>query len=274
MYKKTVVVVGVLLAVCVAAVAARAEEYLIGEEDMLHILVWGNPDLSVRVPVKPDGRVSMPLVGEVTAAGLTTAALKETLERELSQFSRAPSVSVIVTEVNSFKVYLMGDGIEKKAPSGVVMLRRATSLLQLLAQLGSLKGADLNAAYVLRDRQRLPVDFAALVAGTDLSQDIPLRPNDLIVIPETMERRIRVVGAVKTPGLIAFTEGMTALDAVLSAGGFTEFANMNSVLVVRREGTSVKDIEVRLKDVVKRGDVRKNILLQPGDLVTVGATVL
>ena len=95
-----------------------------------------------------------------------------------------------------------------------------------------------------------------------------MKPDDLIFIPDNFDKRIIVVGAVRTPSVIPYREGLTALDAVLSAGGFTEFASQNSVIVVRKEGDSVKNVEVRLKDVIN-GDVSKNMALMPGDVVTV-----
>ncbi|MEW6115747.1 MAG: polysaccharide biosynthesis/export family protein [Nitrospirota bacterium] len=273
MREKMAIIAFAFILVFAASTASRAEDYVIGEEDALNISVWGSPELSVHVPVKPDGMISVPLVGEIKAAGMTPSELKAVLEQEFSRFAKAPTVSVIVTEVNSFKVYLLGEGITRTASTGVMTLKRKTTLLQLLAQLGSLKGANLNAAFILREGKKLPINFSTLVNTVDVAQDIALRPNDIIVIPETVEQRIKVVGEVKTPGLVPFAEGMTALDAVLSAGGFTNFASQNSVVIVRKEGKEVREIEARLKDVMKGGDLSKNVLLRPGDLITVKSSI-
>jgi polysaccharide export outer membrane protein len=252
--------------------------YVIGDEDVLRISVWGNPDLTVEIPVRPDGMISVPLVGDVRAAGLKPEELKTLLETDLKKYIKEPTVSVVVTAVNSFKVFVLGEGVSGAAttgttaagatPSGAVTLRRNTTLLQLLAQLGSLQNVDLNNSYILRNGQKLNVDFYKLVAKGNVSQDIRLKPNDIIFLPDNFDKRIKVVGAVKNPGIIQYTEGITALDAILSAGGFTEFANQNNVIVVRKEGNEVKNIEVNLKDVIN-GDIDKNLLLKPGDLVTV-----
>ena len=246
--------------------AAHSEGYVIGQEDMLQISVWGNPELNTTIPVTPDGTISVPLIGEIKAAGLTPQELKALLEKEYSQYIKAPTVSVVITAVNSFKVYVLGDGM---ASSGAISLKRATTLVQLLAQLGTFKYANLHDAYILRDGKRLNIDFFKLLVKGEVSLDIPLRPDDVIFIPDNFGQRIRVVGAVKTPGIFPFTEGMTALDAVLSAGGFTEFASENSVTVVRKVGSEVKNIEVKLKDVIENKDSGKNLLLRPGDLVSV-----
>ena len=242
--------------------------YVIGDEDVLQISVWGNPELTVQVPVRPDGMISFPLVGDVKAAGVSPQELKAILEKEISKYVKDPTVSVIVTSVNSFKVYVIGEGV---ATPGVVTLKRNTSLLQLIAQLGSLKNADLNNSFILRDDKKLNIDFSKLVLKGDISQDVQLAPNDTIFIPDNFEKRITVVGEVKNPGTISYREGLTAVDAILNSGGFTEFAKQNDVIIVRKEGNSVKNIEARLKDVIKDGDTSKDVLLRPGDLIIIKA---
>ncbi|MFZ3137797.1 MAG: polysaccharide biosynthesis/export family protein [Thermodesulfovibrionales bacterium] len=244
--------------------------YLIGDEDILQISVWGNPELNVQVPVRPDGMISFPLAGDVKASGVSPRELKSKLENELSKFVKTPTVSVMVTAINSFKVYVIGEGITLGGTnSGVITLRRNTSLMQLLAQVGSLKNADLNSAYILRDGKKLNNDFFKLIVKGDISQDIQLKPNDIIFIPDNFEKRIIVVGAVKNPGIIQYREGLTIVDAILNTGGFTEFAKQNDVLIVRKEGDTVKNIEARMKDVIKDGDISKDILLKPGDFIIV-----
>ncbi|MFA5074100.1 MAG: polysaccharide biosynthesis/export family protein [Nitrospirota bacterium] len=263
---------------------ASADAYLIGAEDMLHISVWGNPELSVHVPVRPDGMVSMPLIGDVKAEGKTPLELKKDIEKDLLKYVKAPVVSVTVTAINSFKVYVFGDGVSKSTPlfgensdgntgtlatsSGQIALKRNTTLLQLLAQIGSPSNIDLVNAYLLRGGEKLTVDFEQLVSKGDYSQDVKLEPNDIIYLPGGFSNRIRVSGAVRAPGVIQYSEGMTTLDAVLAAGGFTEFASQNSVLVARKEGKSIKNFKVKLKDVM-HGDLAENFPLRPGDVVTV-----
>jgi polysaccharide biosynthesis/export protein len=268
------IVCSVLLATLWISSDVSADQgYLIGEEDVLQISVWGNQELSIQVPVRPDGMISFPLVGDVRAAGIGPQELKLLLERELSKFIKTPTVSVIVTAINSFKIYVIGEGISSTTGGvsnpGVITLKRNTALLQLLAQLGSLKNADLNNAYILRDGKRLNNDFFKLIIKGDMAQDLPLKPNDIILIPDNFEKRIMVVGAVRNPGIIQYREGLTVTDAILNTGGFTEFAKQNDVMIVRREGTSVKNIEARLKDVIQDGDISKDVSLKPGDLIIV-----
>jgi polysaccharide biosynthesis/export protein len=277
---------GLILA-CGISTSDAADAYVIGEEDVLQISVWGNSELNVHLPVRPDGMISMPLAGDVKAAGITPQELKKTLEKDLARFVKSPIVSVMVTQINSFKVYIFGEGISRgqmagaagaqttggapgsgNATPGQVTLRRNTSLLQLLAQLGSLNDVDLENAYLLRSGNKLGVNFEKLVYGGDISQDVKLEPNDTIYLPGGFSSRIRVTGAVRTPGVFPYAAGMTALDAVLVAGGFTEFASQNSVIIVRKEGNTIKNIEVEVKDVMN-GKLKKNVALKPGDVVTV-----
>ncbi len=263
--------------------AATGECYnAIGEEDTLQISVWDHPELTVTVPVRPGGLVSVPFVGDVKAAGLSTQELKALLEKEFSAFIKTPTVSVVVTAVNSFKVYVLGAGILGAKPeasgvqsgtsSGAVTLKRDTTLIQLLSLLGFNKDADLKNAYLMRGEKKLGIDFYKLVIKGDASQNIQLEPNDVIFVPDNFEQRIRVIGAVKTPGIIPFSEGMTALDAVLSTGGFTDYASQNNVVVVRKEGDAVKNIRVKVKDVIN-GDIGKNLPLKPGDIVKVNSGI-
>lgn len=259
-----------------AFAAVSSGEIPIGEEDMLQIQLWDHPDLTANVPVRPGGVISVPFVGEVKAAGLMPSELKALLEKEFAAYIKVPSVSVVVTAVNSFKIYLMGAGITTDTAAaatpgqaGAMTLRRDTSLLQLFAQLRVQKDADLRKAYLLRGGKKLDIDFYKLVVGGDTSQDTQLRPDDLIFVPDTIQQRIRVVGAVKAPGIFPFMEGMTALDAVLSAGGFNDYASQNNVEVVRKGGDKVENIRVRLKDVINDGEVGKNLLLKPGDIVKI-----
>jgi polysaccharide export outer membrane protein len=110
-----------------AAVAADSDNYIIGPEDVLYIYVWKEENLSRSVPVRMDGMISIPLVDDIKAAGMTPLQLKEVLLTKLREFVETPDVTVIVSEANSYKVYVQG---EVKKP-GVFRLRTETSLVQL-----------------------------------------------------------------------------------------------------------------------------------------------
>ena len=128
-------------------VAADSDKYVIGPEDVLYIHVWKEEALTRQVPVRMDGKISLPLVDDVQAAGLTPLQLKETITRKFKQYISNPVVSVVVTEVNSFKIYVSG----QVKNAGVHRLRGETTILQLIPLVGGFTdGADQKKITVIR----------------------------------------------------------------------------------------------------------------------------
>jgi polysaccharide export outer membrane protein len=250
----------------------KLNRYTIGPEDVLDIRVWENPKLSVVVPVRPDGRITVPLVGDVVAIGMEPVSLKKSLEKALSSYIQKPTVTVIVQSINSLNIYLLGGGVENR----VIAPKRELTLMQLLSQIGSLENADLEGSFLLREDERLEVDFYSLAVKGDIIQDISLSPGDVVFIPSNFEKRIQVIGAVNNPMTLNFKKGLTLLDAVLLAGGLTEFANSKNVAVIRKgdEAGSTSEITVRFRDVISKGDVKENIELMPGDMIIVKEGIL
>ncbi|MBE5316897.1 MAG: polysaccharide biosynthesis/export family protein [Xanthomonadales bacterium] len=169
--------------------AAESTEnlYRIGVDDQLQVAVWRNPELSVSVPVRPDGRISVPLVGDVLAGGRTPEEVARDIEGQLAAYVRDPKVAVILTELRSH-------------------------------------------------------EFLS---------------------------RVRVTGAVRTPISIPYRQGMTVLDAVLQAGGVSEFAAANRTRLYRREGADTQALNVRLGAILGSGDLETNLEVRPGDVITV-----
>jgi polysaccharide biosynthesis/export protein len=168
-----------------AAAAAVGPDYRIGPGDSLQIYVWQNPDLTVTVPVRQDGRVSTPLVEDMLAAGKTPSQLARDIETVLAEYVRSPKVNVFV-----------------------------------------------------------------MIAVSALSQ-------------------VKVTGQVKTPQALPYHEGMTVLDAVLAAGGLTDFAAGNRARVVRTADGKQQEIKIRLDSLLEKGDMSQNITLRPGDVLLV-----
>lgn len=163
------------------------DEYRIGVDDVVQVTVWKNPDLSVTVPVRPDGRISMPLAGEIEAGGKTPAEVAQLITQRLSTYIRDPQVAVILTELRSH-------------------------------------------------------EFLS---------------------------RVRISGAVQTPGSMPYRQGMTVLDLVLEAGGLNEFASGNRAKLYRHSSDGVIAIPIDLSDILHNGDVRTNYAIEPGDILTV-----
>lgn len=167
--------------------AGSDEIYRIGVDDMVQVSVWRNADLSVTVPVRPDGRISVPLIGDVQAGGLTPMEVANNVKQKLAAYVRDPSVAVILTELRSH-------------------------------------------------------EFLS---------------------------RVRVVGAVRTPRSITYRQGMTALDAILEAGGINDFAAPDRTKVHRRSQTKTEIIPVKLGNILSSGKLESNVELRPGDVITV-----
>lgn len=162
--------------------------YRIGVDDQLQITVWQNPDLSVSVPVRPDGKITVPLIGDVMAGGKTPEEVSAEIKDKLQSYVRDPQVAVILTALRSHE-YLS---------------------------------------------------------------------------------RVRVTGAVRTPVSLPYRQGMTVLDAVLAAGGTTEFAAPDRTELFREDRNGVTTpYAIRLDKVLQQGDLATNYPVQPGDVVTV-----
>ncbi|MGH8075872.1 MAG: XrtA/PEP-CTERM system exopolysaccharide export protein [Lysobacter sp.] len=164
-----------------------ADAYQIGVDDVVQVSVWRNPELGITAPVRPDGMISVPLVGDVQAGGRLPAEVAKDIQGKLSTFVVEPQVAVILTELRSHE-YLS---------------------------------------------------------------------------------RVRVTGAVRQPVSIPYRQGMTVLDAVLAAGGVTEFAAPDRSNLYRKNGTTTASYPVRLDSVLNRGDLTTNFKVAPGDVITV-----
>lgn len=168
-----------------AAATADSYSYLIGAGDTLNIIVWRNPELSMAVPVRPDGKVAAPLVDEIIAQGKTSTQLARDIETQLGKYVRDPVVTVLVT--------------------GFV---------------------------------------------------------------GPYSEQIRVVGEAAKPQFLNYKKNMTLLDVMIAVGGLTDFAAGNNATIVRTSDGG-KQYAVRLKDLIKRGDVSANVEVKPGDILVI-----
>ncbi len=267
--KKLLTMLG--MAVLLAApLAATAGEYVIGEGDVLTISVWGEKDLSLQVKVRPDGKITVPAIGEVSAANTTAKGLQNTLANKLKGIVKNPVVTVIVSEVTNNKVYIFGGGVK----SGVYALAQRTTLLQLLCQIEDAKKADLRRAYVLRDTKKIKIDFHKLFIQGDTAEDLSIEPNDVIFIPTNTDKNVYVMGAVNMPKFIEFRDGLTVMEAILEAGGFTKFASPNDTMIYRKdEARKEITIPVKMKRLMNDGDLKQNEKLKPGDYIVVKESI-
>jgi polysaccharide biosynthesis/export protein len=158
--------------------------YTIGEQDILEIVVWREKDLSEEVVVRPDGKITIPLVSEIYVIGMTPLQLQDTLAEKLKPFVNNPQVTVAVKEINSRKVYLMGHA----AHEGVFRINSDTTVSEIIAEAGGLlQFAKPKKIYILRTvngkQMKLPFNYDALIKNQANSQDIVLKPGDKIIVP-------------------------------------------------------------------------------------------
>jgi polysaccharide biosynthesis/export protein len=167
-----------------ASIAADSDNYIIGPEDVLFVYVWKEENLSRSVPVRIDGMISIPLVDDIKAAGMTPLQLKEVLLAKLREFVETPDVTIIVTEANSYRVYVQG---EVKTP-GVFKLRTETSLVQLIIMAGGFTDwANQKKITIMRKEggkdSRIVVNYKKIVEGDEGAKDVMLKSGDIVIIP-------------------------------------------------------------------------------------------
>lgn len=166
-----------------APVSVAGPDYKIGADDTLNISVWKEPDLTETLPVRPDGKISLPLLGDITAAGLTPSQLADAIGTKLKKYMSDPRVTVIVTAMNSQRIYVLGEVLH----SGTMTLQPNMTVLQALASAGFSQFANTKGIYVLRSengkQQKIAVNYRALLKGASVDQNLVLRPGDTVVVP-------------------------------------------------------------------------------------------
>jgi polysaccharide export outer membrane protein len=240
------------------------KDYIIGPEDVLDIQVWGSKDLNQIVFVRPDGKTSLPLVGEIAVAGKTVQQLQDHLSQVYEATVKGAVVTVIVKEIKSRPVYFVG-GFGKP---GVMQLTRELTLLQAISIVGGVvPNADGEKGFLLRADKRIPIDFNRLVQRGDLSQNLKLEPGDSVVVP--LADAVYVNGEVKIPGAVKYTGDLTVLKAVTQAGGLTPLAAGGRVDILRGTPEKKERIRVDIDKMMRSPDENPDIRLQPNDIIFV-----
>lgn len=258
--------------------AQRAEwqrRLTLGPGDILNLSLYGDPTLSLaEVPIGPDGRISYLEATDIMAAGLTVDELRDRLNQEIGKFRHEPQVIVVPVEFRSKKYYVLG----KVAQRGAFTLDRPTTLIEAVALAQGVETgmsadqtlvdlADLSRSFVARNGRKLPVDFEKLFGAGDLSQNVPLEPNDYIYFPANELKEVYVLGAVERPGPYAFTSAVGALGAVSARGGFALHAWRSRMLVIRGSLRRPQTFIIDANQVLS-GQIL-DLKLQPRDIVYV-----
>jgi len=252
-----------LIAFVGPAIAADAA-YVIGPEDVLEVQVWDNKDLNQIVFVRPDGKTSLPLIGEIQAGGRTVQQFQDELVKYYSKTIKVPSVTVIIKEIKSRPVYFIG-GFTKPGP--FQLTRNDMTLLEATAINGGMAAtADAEKGFLLRGGKKIPIDFQKLQKG-DVSQNLKLEPFDSIVIP--IADMVYIQGEVKAPGAIKYTSDLTLAKAMAQVGGTTPMAAPGRVELLRSEGEKKVRIKLDLDKILRAPEDNPDVKLRPDDIVFV-----
>ena len=240
------------------------KDYVIGPEDVLDIQVWGSKDLNQTVFVRPDGRLSVPVMGEIAAGGKTVQQLQDHLSAVYANMVKGAVVTVIVKEIRSRPVYFIGGF----GNPGAMQLTRDLTLLQAISVVGGVvPSADGEKGFLLRGNNKIPIDFTRLVQRGDLSQNPKLQPGDSVVVP--LADVVYVSGEVRKPGAVKYTEDLTVWKAIAQAGGLTALAASGSADILRGTAEKKEQIRVDLDRIMRSPDENSDVRLQPNDILSV-----
>jgi len=258
---------GAVLIVPLSAPRAQVSDkaYIIGTEDVLDVQVWERKDLNHTVFVRPDGRTSLPLVGEIMVAGKTVQELQDHLATVYEKTTPSAVVTVIVKEIRSRPVYFVG-GFGKPGP---MQLTRELTLMQAISVVGGVvSGGDAENGYVLRGDKRIAIDFYKLLQKGDITQNTRLEPGDTFVVP--IANQVYVQGEVRAPAPIKYTNDLTVLKAITLAGGLTPLAAGGRVDLLRGRTDEKKErIRVDVDKIMRAPDENPDVSLKPDDIIYV-----
>ncbi len=255
--------------------------YVLGPSDVISTQIYQNPDISVPPAgagaatgalVTGDGSVRLPLVGSIQVGGLTLDQAQQVITQAYAKYITNPNVNIQLVQAQSLHYTLLG----AFTLPGVKYPERPLSLLEALGLGGSVDfaTADLYQAYIANGSTKLPVDLHALLVGGDLSQNITLASNDVIVVPAASSENAYVFGAVTKPGPVPFGSGQLSLLAGLSAAGMDlpsyTAARLSNIHIIRSVGTTGQFIVVNAAAILQ--GKAAPFLLQPGDIVFVPPT--
>jgi protein involved in polysaccharide export with SLBB domain len=220
--------------------AAWQTNLTLGPGDVLTFSLLGEPLLTqTEVPIAPDGRVSFLDARDVMAAGLTVDQLRTAINDALGQYRRAARCTVTPVSYRSKRYFVLGKVVQR----GVYVLDRPTTVIEALARAKGIETgvvendtldlADYSRAFLMRNGTRMELDFEKLFQQGDLSQNIPIEPNDYLYFPPANIVQVYVLGEVGLPGPVTYRPDMTVLAALSYRGGFNERAYKSRVLVVR-----------------------------------------
>ena len=263
----------------------EAKTYKIGIDDVLHISVWGQPDLDKDVSVFDDGMILFPLIDQVPAKGLTVMDLTGNITTLLEKdYLVDPQVTINIVEYNSQKIYVIGSVfkpglyplkgdttvLDAITRAGGISPRAGKKLLILKLSINDIRRGE-NVEKLLDKRKTIEVDIYSLLNKGDLSQNLPVEADDVIFIPqekEVADSLVYVIGEIRRPGSYSFKNGLTALKLCITAGGFTDISAPNRAEIIRTGKDGDQQIINLDLEEVNKGE-KRDIALLPGDRIVI-----
>ena len=280
-----IVIVVLFITVCSTA-SIRADEYIIGPEDVLKISFWQDPTLDQAVAVRQDGKITLSIIGEITAAGLTSQELADRIEENVSIYNkRISQAAVTVVGFNSQKVYVSGEVI---AP-GKKTFEVIPDIWTVIKEAGGTTDfGDLTRVTIVRSGEsggeRITVNLLEAISAGNLEKLPRLKVGDTIEIPRMVggvpgrglttdysqrKNLFYVLGQVNMPGTKQYEEGIDLFDALGAAGGATPAADLKNIRVISKIGDGSSVIKVNLKKYHADGQSRR-VLIRPEDTIIIG----
>jgi polysaccharide export outer membrane protein len=252
--------------------ASAEQEYRLGPGDKFAFVVRGRPEISrEEIVVSPDGEVALPRAGVVNVAGRSLKNVTQELANTLKQHYEDPEVTLVMKLFANNRVFVLG----RVANPGAVPFNGRGSLLEALSLAGGLPvdtgKSFLSRCMIVRGSEMVVwVDLRDLLENGNMALNAKLQNGDVIFIPQSEDQLAYVMGQVVQPGVHVLRSSQTVLDAVMSRGGPSREADVSKVMLARQvQGRGMVE-QIDLRDILNKGDMRKNYTLKDGDIVYVG----
>ena len=247
----------------------KTKSYLMGPGDVLSIKVWRRPELNnERLVVSPDGTISVSRIGIISVKGRTLMDVTDEITRKLARLYESPEVNITLTEFHNNKAFVLGRVVKP----GVVNFPGDGTLLEALALAGGLpfhgKETFLTKCAIIRGNDMVIwIDLMDLLQNGNMALNAAIYNNDVIFIPASEEALVYVMGEVVKPGTIQLKQGISLVEAIMMAGGFTNHANLEEVYLIRPGQPKGEIRQIDLRHLLDYAEFARNYSLQDEDII-------